>query len=117
MSTTPEFTAAVEMHHAMSTTMGTDHPLTQRALTLVMELAPDELKTLMADKAREMGLIPEAHGYLDDGTPCYRLEAIAEKLGLTEAEAQASVQAFMADRMAMGLDTMPIDPALIHIRQ
>ena len=117
MNTTPEFMAAVDMHHAMRTTMGEDHPLTQRALTLVMELAPTELKTLMADKAREMGLMPEAHGYLADGSPVYRLEAIAEKLGVSADEAQASVQAFMADRAALGLDTTPIDPALIHRRQ
>jgi hypothetical protein len=117
MNTTPEFLAAVDMHHAMRTTMGEDHPLTQRALTLVMELAPDELKTLMADKAREMGLMPEAHGYLDDGSPVYRLESIAEKMGVSADEVQDSVQAFMADRAALGLDTTPIDPALIHIRQ
>jgi len=36
--------AAVDMHHAMQTTMGIDHPLTQRAYSLVMDLAPAELK-------------------------------------------------------------------------
>jgi hypothetical protein len=117
MNTTPEFMAALDMHHSMQITMGLDHPLTQRAFALVMELAPAELKTLMADKAREMGLMPEALGYLDDGSPVYRLESIAQKLGMTEAEAQESVQAFMADRVALGLDMKVIDPALIHIRQ
>lgn len=117
MNTTPEFMVALDMHHSMRTTMGEDHPLTQRAFTLVMELAPDELKTLMAEKAREMGLMPEAHGYLDDGSPVYRLESIAEKLGVSADEVQDSVQAFMADWAALGLDTTPIDPALIHIRQ
>lgn len=115
MNTTPEFMSALDRHHAMSATLGKDHPLTQRAFTLVMELAPAELKTLMTEKARELGLIPEAHGYLADGSPVYRLEAIAERLGMTEAEAQESVQAFMADRIALGLDATPIDPALIHI--
>lgn len=114
MNTTPEFLAAVDMHHAMRTTMGEDHPLTQRALALVMELAPDELKTLMADKAREMGLMPDPDGYLDDGTPVYRLDSVARKLGMSEAQAQDAIQALMADRVALGLDTMPIDPALIH---
>ena len=47
MNTAPEFRAELDMHHAMRTTMGEDHPLTQRALTLVIALAPDELKTLM----------------------------------------------------------------------
>jgi len=116
-TTTPEFNMAVDRLMAMRATLGTDHPLTQRALTLVMELAPPELQTVMADKAREMGLMPEAHGYLDDGSPVYRLEAIAEKLGMSEDDAQASVQAFMVDRAALGLDTTPIDPAQVHIRQ
>lgn len=114
MNPTPEFMSALDMHHAMLTTMGEDHPLTQRAFALVMELAPSELKTLMADKAREMGLMPDPDGYLDDGSPVYRLESVARKLGLSESEAQESVQAFMADRVALGLDTMAIDPALIH---
>jgi len=117
METTPEFLDAVDRHHIMSLTLGADHALTQRALTLVMELAPKDLQKLMTDKAREMGLIPEAHGYLDDGSPVYLLEAIAEKLGMTAEEAQASVQAFMADRVSLGLDATPIDPALIHRRQ
>jgi len=113
----PEFDMAIDRLLSMRATMGQDHPLTQRAFALVMELAPAELKTLMADKAREMGLMPEALGYLDDGSPVYRLESIAQKLGMTEAEAQESVQAFMVDRVALGLDTKAIDPALIHIRQ
>lgn len=114
---TPEFNMAVDRMMAMRATYGEDHPLTQRAYALVMELAPPALKTTMADKAREMGLIPEAHGYLADGSPVYRLEAIAEKLGMSAGEAQESVQAFMADRAALGLDTTPIDPAQVHIRQ
>lgn len=64
-----------------------------------------------------MGLIPQAHGYLDDGSPVYRLESIAEKLGVPIDEVNESVQAFMADRAALGLDTTPIDPDLIHVRQ
>ena len=55
--------------------------------------------------------------YLDDGTPVYRPEAMSAKLGVPEFEIQASVQAFMAARAALGLDTTPIDPALIHRRQ
>lgn len=114
---TPEFNMAVDRLMAMRATLGEDHPLTQRALTLVMELAPTELKTLMTAKARELGLMPEAHGYLEDGSPVYRLETIATQLGMSEAEAQIAVQAFMADRAALGLDTTPIDPAQVHIRQ
>ena len=115
MDATPEFMAALDRHHAMSKTLGVDHELTQRALALVMALAPPELTAMLTGKAREMGLIPDqADGYLEDGTPVYQLESIARTLGMTEDEAQESVQAFMADRAALGLDVTPIDPALIH---
>jgi len=118
MNPTPEFMAAVDRHQAMRATLGDDHPLTQRTLTLVIALAPENLTTLMTNMAREMGLIPKhADGYLDDGTPVYQLESIARTLGMSDAEAQASVQAFLADRAALGLDTTPIDPALIHRTQ
>lgn len=40
-----------------------------------------------------MGLIPKhADGYLAYGSPVCRLESIAEKLGMSEAEAQESVR-------------------------
>ena len=116
MSTSFELDAAIDRLMAMRATLGEDHPLTQRAFTLVMELATPELKSLMTAKARELGLLPPAHGYLVDGSPVYRLESIAVQLGIPIDEAAASVQAFMADRAALGLDTTPIDPALIHIR-
>ncbi len=115
MNHTPEFMAALERHAAMRQTLGREHPLTQRAFTLVLHLAPPEVTALLVDGARDMGLIPErADGYLEDGSPVYRLESVAERLGLTESQAQESVQAFMADRVALGLDVTPIDPSLIH---
>jgi hypothetical protein len=72
---------------------------------------------MMRDKAIEMGLIPPASGYLEDGTPAYRLEDVATRLGLSESEAQASLAQFMAERAAAGLDTMLINPALVHRTQ
>jgi hypothetical protein len=117
MITTPEFIAAVERLVVMQTTMGEDHPLTLRALALVVDLAPDDLKAFLTVKMRDLELIPDADGYLEDGTPVYRLESIAQKMGMIESDAQSSVQAFMADRVSMGLDTMAIDPALIHRTQ
>lgn len=118
MNQTPEFLAAVERHEAMQATLGEDHPLTQRAFALVWELAPHELKTIMTAQAREMGLIPEhPDGYLDSGEPVYNLHSIARQMGMTEAEAQESLQAFLADRAALGLDCPLVDPTDVHIIQ
>jgi hypothetical protein len=111
---TPAFIAAMTTVMELADVHGHAHPLVQTALMLAQELAPPTFKAFMYTEAENMGLIPDADGYLDDGTPVYRLEAMAAKLGVPESEIQASVQAFMADRAALGLDTTPIDPALIH---
>lgn len=114
MNLSPQFMAALHLHDSLSQTHGDQHPQAQAALMRVLDLAPPELQAQMVAKARELALIPDAGGYLADGTPVYRLEDVAKQLGLTEAEAQASIAQFMAEREAMGLETGAIDPALIH---
>ena len=73
----------------------------------------------MADMAREMGLMPEAYGYLDDGSPMYRLEDIAERLGVSPAEAEEAMHKMLAEREALGLSNAGIvtDAARIHRKQ
>ena len=112
----PAFTDAVDRHLRLVDTLGMDHPDTMRAMMLAMELAPDELKDEMADMAREMGLMPEADGYLDDGSPMYRLEDVAKRLGVSLAEAEEAMHKMLAEREALGLSNAGIvtDSALIH---
>jgi hypothetical protein len=81
MNLTLEFRAAMNAHLRLVETLGMDYPDTMRAMMLTMELAPEELKNEVADMAREMGLMPEADGHLDDGSPMFRLEDTAERLG------------------------------------
>jgi hypothetical protein len=114
MNPSPEFLQALDDFDRLANTAGAGHPQAQAALMRVFDLAPPELKAQMTAKARELALIPAAGGYLGDGTPVYRLEDVARHMGLTEAEAQASIAEFMAEREAAGLDAGAIDPALIH---
>ena len=73
----------------------------------------------LAGMARAMGLLPEADGYLADGTPMFSLESFAEKMGVPLDEAEARLQAFLADRAAMGLsnDGIVTDARLVHRKQ
>ena len=116
MNPTPEFLAAIDRHQAMATTLGLDHTLTRRAMHLVQELAPPELKAVMAAKAREMGLVPkQPDGYTNDGTPCYSIEAIAKQLDMTVQEVKEGVAEMMAHRAELGLPPLEmLDPATIH---
>lgn len=96
MNPPPEFMEAIKRHRRLVDTLGMDHPETMRAMMLAMELAPKELIDEFGDMAREMGLMPEADGYLDDGSPMYRLEDIAERLGVSPAEAEEAMHKMLA---------------------
>ena len=119
MQTTPEFMAAVRSTLEAREMYGHDHPDTMRAMMLAMELAPKELIDEFGDMAREMGLMPEADGYLDDGSPMYRLEDIAGRLGVSPAEAEEAMHKMLAQREALGLSNAGIvtDAALIYRKQ
>jgi ABC-type uncharacterized transport system ATPase subunit len=117
MTPTPECIAAFREYEHLMETLGDSHPATTMAMMVMLELAPDELKTNMRDKAKALGLLPEPDGYLDDGTPCYRLEDVANVHGVTAEEAQASMDEFLEARGTAGLDTILIDSTLVNRRQ
>ncbi|ABI59740.1 hypothetical protein [Nitrosomonas eutropha] len=120
MNPSHEFIAAVRQHRELLETLGEDHADTIRAMMLAMELAPEELKDEMMDKAQEMGLIPEISGYLEDGTPMVRLEDIAKRLGLSPEQAEEAMHKMLADREALGLSNdglVVTDAAMIHRKQ
>jgi hypothetical protein len=114
-----ELLEVVERHFRLVETLGMDHPDTLRAMMLAMEMAPKQLKDEFDVMAQAMGLMPEADGYLEDGTPVYRLEDVAERLGLSPAEAEEAMHKMLAEREALGLSNAGIvpDPELIHWKQ
>lgn len=118
MNQTPEFMAAISKHLRLVEELGMDHPDTMRQMLLVMEVAPPAFVDEIHGMAKEMGLIPEASDYLEDGTPLYRLEDIAERLGVPPKEAEESLLRMLADREDLGLSNAGVvtDPARIHRR-
>lgn len=117
MTYSDEFLDAVEVHAGHADMFGEGHPITRRALEVVMDLAPREIREAMHAKATELGLIPPAAGFLEDGTQVYRLEDIAKRMGLSEEDAQRSVARFMQEREAAGLPSGLIDPSRVHLKQ
>jgi hypothetical protein len=119
MNVTPECLAAVEECLRLVEILGENHPDTLRATMLALELAPEEIKAKVSAMARKLDLMPDACGYLADGTPMFSLGDVAEKLGMPPEEAEASLQAFLAERESLGLSNAGItfDPALINSKQ
>ena len=111
---TPEFLDAMGICLDVVERLGLEHPEATRALMVGMELAPASMHDFMADKAREMGLIPEADGYTDDGKPVFSLEAVAAKLGIGMEEAKELMQSMLTERDGLGLSNVLIDPATVH---
>ncbi len=117
MNMTPQFRLAMQKCLHLGETLGRDHPATTSAMMLAMEYAPEELKDWMREEIVSMGLLPPVCGYLEDGEQVYSLDDLAGKLGISVQEAQASFDRLIIERSAAGLDTILIDPALIHRTQ
>jgi hypothetical protein len=119
MNLTREFVEAIERHLQLVDTLGVNHPDTMRTMVLAMELAPEELIDVFGDTLRKMGLMPEAEGYLEDGSPVFRLDDIAERLGASPEEAEEAMHKMVADREALGLSNAGIvtDAAMIYRKQ
>ena len=111
---TPEFMAAMSACLRLVESLGMDHPDTIRAMQRAMALAGPSMNAFMADKVRELDLIPEADGYLDDGQPVYSLESIAAKLDMSMDEAKAAMDDMLEDRAALELPAALVDPSKVH---
>lgn len=114
-----EFLTALKRHLRLVDTLGMDHPDTMRAMMLSMHLAPKALQDEFLDMTRKMGLLPETCGYLEDGSPMVRLEDVAERLGISLAQAEEAMRKILAEREALGLSNAGLvtDAAWIHRKQ
>lgn len=112
----PDFLEVIDQYQELVETLGIDHPETNKILMLVIDLAPEPIKVQMRRKASELGLLPRAAGYLDDGTPVFGIEDVAVHLGATSEEVQVALEHMLADRAADGLPNaaMLADPASIN---
>ena len=113
----PEFLAAVDELMRTAEALGHDHPEAKRAMALAMMLAPRTLRDEFHKMAKDMGLMPEPDGYLEDGQPVVSLEAVAAQLGMTLEEAQAHVDEMLVELEAAGVSMQTIDPTSVHRKQ
>jgi hypothetical protein len=86
---------------------------------VAMHLAPDWFKDDISQMGNEMDLLPQASGYLEDGSPMFSLNAIAEKFGVSIEQAEEDLQVMMSVRQELGLplDGVMTDSSLIHRKQ
>ncbi len=100
---TPEFLNAVERCSRLAERFGRDHPDVSKALAVALELAPAEVRATIRRKAAEMGLLPQAFGYLENGEPVYRLVDLAAKMGVRVSTVERTANALaLTERLADG---------------
>lgn len=114
----PEFFKAFDHYKAMVKQYGEDHPITEQAFILTLHYTPEHIKQEMHQKAKELGLLPRASGYTDDGEPMYQLDDIAKHFGISVEEAEQHLLQMMDNRQKVGLsnDGIAIN-ANIHINR
>lgn len=114
---TPEFNEAMSTSIRLAQTLGMDHPEAIAALMLALSLAPETMIEELGGKLQNDGLMPKACGYLEDGTPVFSMEDIAEKLCVPKDEARDSALRFLATCTEQGLPNGLIDPKMVHMLQ
>lgn len=114
----PAFLDAVRAHLKLVETLGEDHPETLSSMMVSIELAPVPMREKFERFAVESGALPEASGYLDDGSKVFSLEAIAKHTGLSVEQVQADLSKLQAERRMIGLPEFHAPEAsAIHHRQ
>lgn len=89
----------------------------RRTFMLALSLAPETMIEEIGGMLQEDGLMPKACGYLEDGTPIFNMEEIAEELGVPKDEARDSALHFLAICTEQDLPTGLIDPDKVHMLQ
>lgn len=102
------FVEALKNHNAIVRQYGQDSPEQRRAMAILMDVSPPHIIDEIGDIASGMGLMPKTSGCLEDETPMYSLDEIAERLGIPPEEAEKALQEMMAERESLGLSNAGI---------
>jgi len=105
---TQEFKDALKQYVILRDAHGADHELAKDAFILLFSLAPDEYVDEAHNIAVEMNLIPDASGYLEDGSPMYKLGDIAAKNGVTIEEAEKAMSNILEIQSIAGIKNTSI---------
>ncbi len=113
----PVFTVAMHHYKLIARLHGEESDQARNAFTSAMLKAPEWFRDEANQMARDMGLLPPASGYLDNGDPIYTLSDVAEHLGVSVEYAMQQVKSIEAIHEAQGLPFARIDAALVNRRQ
>jgi Mn-dependent DtxR family transcriptional regulator len=116
---TPEFSEAMRRYVDACKRYGEESEQARNLFSEAMLIAPPAFEEEAKQMAREMGLFPEADGYLEDGTPVFNLETIAKHLNKSREEVAKEFQRLNTKRAELGLpeDGVVTDPSKIFRKQ
>lgn len=83
---------------------GQDSDQARMAIAKAIQYLPEELKAGIDAKARELGLMPAASGYLESGDPVFTVEALANHFGMEPEQVMQDAGEF----------AMTVDASTIH---
>jgi hypothetical protein len=99
----PDYLAAINLHLQLQEEFGDQHPDTVRARKLVMELNPPHIHAITNNRPRKPAGLLDSRGQLEDGTPLYRLDDVANWLGVSLQEVETAVAVMLDEVKSEGL--------------
>jgi len=109
-----EFSAEMEKYEALVKSKGEESEEARNQFMKAMLLAPDWFNDMARDKAKEMGLLPNAVYCLEDGTQVFTPEQVAEHLGVPVEDVIKSIgemKSFQKEHGLKGSERLIIDPS------
>jgi hypothetical protein len=107
MNQTPEFRAAFKIaddeYEQAVKENGEKHPKSLLALITLLAFVPGELQGQLLQRADELGLLPQADCYLENGCMLVDFDALAARSGMSEEECDAAVRHIAGLRASIGL--------------
>ncbi len=98
---------AMRRVHETTAKFGFDSDECRMEMAKAIEYLPDDVKTKLDARARELGLMPAASGYTADGAPVFTVDALAKHFGMDPEEVMQNV----------GDCSVTVDAASIHRAQ
>lgn len=112
-----EFRAAMEKYRSVKNEYGAESIEARNQFMLAMQFSPEWFDEIALEQAKSMGLLPKAEAFLEDGTPVFTAQQVADRLGVSVQDVLKHVDELkdLQEREGVeGSEAYLVDPSQVH---